>query len=340
MQHKIINPSNLLDKSGKLIQKGYATKPLLHYHRKDAASKCRLKEWDYYLIYNDKYAVALTVGKSKCILLISAALIDFTTKQTYNKTLIKLMPKFRMPESSEIGDICYKDKKVSLSISNNQCNRQIYLLMKDAIGKNYFEISLTLSQEPRDSMVIAMPFKQCDKMFAYRRKIIGMHAYGTVILGNQVYNFNCDDSYALLDWSRGIWPHHTNWYWSVAQGKVCGYRFGFNLGYGTGDTSAATENMLFYKGIASKLEDVTFHIPKTKKGYQYMKPWKITSPDKRIELKFNPILDRKVKICRLLFSSKKHQVFGTFSGYAILDNGTIILLNDFLGFAEVVKNRW
>lgn len=342
MQHRITKPSNLLNKCGKLIQKGYATKPLLKYRRKDVARKSRLKEWDYYLIYNDKYAVALTVGKSKCIVLISASLIDFTTKKITGKTTVKLLSnrKFSMPESSETGDITIKDKKIYVSFRNNKCNRELYLLMKDVLDKNNLEISLTLSQEPCDSMVIATPFKQSDKMFYYNRKIIGMLASGQAKLGNQTFTFSNNNSYGLLDWGRGVWPYHTTWYWSAAQGRICGYRFGFNLGYGFGDTTAATENMLFYKGIASKLENVTFHIPKTKKGYQYLKPWKITSSDNRVELVFNPIIDRNVNLSAIILSTNQHQVFGTFSGYAMLDDGTILLLNDFVGFAERVENRW
>lgn len=342
MQNKITKPSNLLDKSGRLIQKGYATKPLLTYRRKDVARKCRLKEWDYYLVYNNKHAVALTVAKTKCIVLVSASIIDFTTKKISSRTAIRFMSckKFSMPESSKTGDIIIKDKKLYLSICNNQCNRQLYLLMKGKTDKNDLELSLVLSQEPYDSMVIATPFKQCDKMFYYNRKIIGMQASGFARLGNESISFSNIDSYGLLDWGRGVWPYHTVWYWSVAQGRVCGFRFGFNLGYGFGDTSAATENMLFYKGIASKLEDVTFHIPKGKKGYQYMKPWKISSSDNRIELKFVPIVERKTKFWAVIFSSRQHQVFGTFSGYAVLDDGTILLINDFMGFAERVENRW
>ena len=41
---------------------------------------------------------------------------------------------------------------------------------------------------------------------------------------------------------------------------------GFNIGYGFGDTSNATENMVFYNGKAHKLEDVKFNIPLNKKG--------------------------------------------------------------------------
>jgi hypothetical protein len=35
-----------------------------------------------------------------------------------------------------------------------------------------------------------------------------------------------------------------------------------------------------------------------------------------------------------------HQVFGLFSGKAILDDGTEIIIKDRLGFAEKVRNKW
>jgi len=340
MQQKITKPSNLLDKSGKLIQKGYATKPLLRYRRKDVACKCRLKEWDSYLIYNNKQALALTVSKIRCLVYVRATLIDLATKYIYSKTAVRLMSgKFEMPESSKSGDILIKDKKLYLYISNNGCSRQLYMLMKGAADKNDLEISITLSQEPRDSLVMALPFKQSEKMFLYNRKIVGMEVSGFVRLGNRSFTFSNDDSYGLLDWGRAALPHKTNSYKACAQGRICGFRFGFNLGCGLGDTSYATENMLFYKGMASKLGDVTFNIPKSKKGYQYMKPWKITSYDKRIELKFTPILESKSKLSGIFTSIKQHRIFGSFTGYATLDDGTIILLNDFLGFTERTETK-
>ena len=65
----------------------------------------------------------------------------------------------------------------------------------------------------------------------------------------------------MLDWGRGVWTYHNTWYWGSASGQVDGVPFGWNIGYGFGDTSAASENMLFYGGKAHKLSQVTFHIP-------------------------------------------------------------------------------
>lgn len=342
MQRKITRPSKLLNKQGELVQKGYATYPILDYNRREAAKKHRLKEWDYYLIYNREYAVGLTVGKSLNLLLISVSMMDLVNKKEITKTTLKTVPgSFHMPRTSVKGDILYQDRhlQVSFRIENNIR----LLLLKNSKNANSsdLDLSLVLYNEPKDSMVIATPFKDNDKAFYYNRKIIGMRASGYVRYKDQTYMFSPVSSFGLLDWGRGIWPYKTTWYWSAAQGILHGRVFGFNLGHGFGDTSAATENMLFFNGKASKLRQVTFHIPRNDKNeYDYTKPWTITSSDQRIELVFVPILDRNVKLSILVLSTNQHQVFGKFSGRAILDDGSVIYLKDFLGFAERVQNRW
>jgi hypothetical protein len=168
-----------------------------------------------------------------------------------------------------------------------------------------------------------------------------MKASGKVSYKGKTYEFTSDNSYGLLDWGRGVWTYNNTWYWSAGQGIVNGKVFGFNLGYGFGDTTAASENMLFYDGVAHKLENVVFNIPQNeKKEFDYMKPWTFASSDQRFEMNFIPILDRSANISAVVISSKQHQVFGKFTGRAVLDDGTVIELKDFFGFAERVKNRW
>ena len=94
--------------------------------------------------------------------------------------------------------------------------------------------------------------------------------------------------------------------------------------------------MLFYDGVGHKLDDVTFHIP----ADSYMSPWKFTSSDGRFEMDFTPILDRASCTDFKLLKSDQHQVFGYFTGKAVLDDGKVIEIRDFLGFAEKVFNKW
>ena len=150
-----------------------------------------------------------------------------------------------------------------------------------------------------------------------------------------------EDSFAVLDWGRGVWTYKNTWYWGSASGQVDGVPFGWNIGYGFGDTRAASENVLFYNGKAHKLSQVVFHIPMKDDGTEdYMKPWTFSSDDGRFEMDFVPVLDRKSKTTVAVIESDQHQVFGHFTGKAVLDDGTIIDVKDFFGFAEKVKNKW
>ena len=62
MERKLTEAGELLDSQGRLIETGYATSLIKHYDRsRIKANPMRIKEWDYYLITNDRYAVALTI---------------------------------------------------------------------------------------------------------------------------------------------------------------------------------------------------------------------------------------------------------------------------------------
>ena len=49
--------------------------------------------------------------------------------------------------------------------------------------------------------------------------------------------------------------------WGSASGELDGAPFGWNIGYGFGNTSAATENVLFYDGKIHKLGESSLKFP-------------------------------------------------------------------------------
>lgn len=212
--------------------------------------------------------------------------------------------------------------------------------MKNFKDKKSFTCDITLTNEPKESMVIATPFSENQKAFYYNQKINCMRAEGNANLDGKEYLFTQNTSFGTLDWGRGVWTYNNTWYWGSGSGIVNGKTFGFNIGYGFGDTTAASENMLFYDGVAHKLDRVRFNIHKNDNGYEYMNPWTFISNDKRFEMDFIPIIDRSDKTSALIISSNQHQVFGKFTGKVILDDGAVLEIKDFLGFAERVTNKW
>lgn len=344
MQHRIVKDGPLLDELGILREPGWATELKLDYHRKDVkAPKMRRKEWDYYLITNGKFGLALTIADNGYMGLVSVSLLDFQEKweQTTSPMVIMPMGKMKLPETSVSGDLYAGGKGYQLLFENHGDTRRLTFHMDNFRDGNPIDGSVTLTEPPKDSMVIATPFAGHPRAFYYNQKLVGMRASGEVTFRGRQYRFDPTDSFAILDWGRGVWTFDNTWYWSSAAGEIGGKVFGFNLGYGFGDTSAATENMLFYDGMAHKLDQVTFQIPQKGNGEDdYMTPWRFTSNDGRFEALFEPVLDRSAMTKVGPLCSDQHQVFGAFTGSAVLDDGTRISMDRFFGFAEKVRNKW
>ncbi|MEG2259235.1 MAG: DUF2804 domain-containing protein [Oscillospiraceae bacterium] len=343
MQNEIRKPTRLLDEKGELVQRGYAKKLLLEYDRGDIkAAKHRIKEWDYYLIANDKYAVALTIDDNSYMGLVSASLLDFEKPWERTKSIMSAFPmgKTNFPSSSGEGDVSYCGKQCRFRFFFENGKRRLVCSITDFLDKKPFKCDITLSDEPEESMVIATPYKEDKKAFYYNQKINCMRACGSAEFDGRCYEFEPETSFGTLDWGRGVWTYSNTWYWGSLSGQVGGKLFGFNIGYGFGDTSAASENMLFYDGRAHKTENVTFNIPMKNGREDYLSPWTFSSSDGRFEMDFVPIIDRASCSDVLLIKSDQHQVFGRFSGTAVLDSGEKIEIKDMLGFAEKVMNRW
>ena len=338
MQHEITQNGPLLNANGTLREPGWARSLLLDYRRADVkAGKLRIKEWDYYIITNDSFGVALTIADNSYMGLISASVLEFEKPWEQTTTVLTAFPmgKYGLPETSSAGDTLYGDKRVQMAFRVQPGERRLSCRFARFLGEDALELELTLAQPPMDSMVIATPF-DAPRAFYYNQKINCMPASGVMTLGSRRFEFAPETSFGTLDWGRGVWTYDNTWYWGNGNGIVNGKPFGFNIGYGFGNTSAASENLLLYGGVAHKLSRVQFNIPEE----SFLKPWTFSSDDGRFEMDFVPVIDRAARTNALIIESDQHQVFGRFTGRAVLDDSTALELKDFLGFAEKVRNRY
>lgn len=336
--HEVTKRQDLLLPDGSLREPGWS-RQLCQVYKKDQirAPKFRIKEWDYYLVLNEDFAGAFTLSDDGYIGLQSVSLLNFKEGWEHTETILNAFPmgRFKLPETSEGGDIEYRDKRLHMAYTVRNGERRIRCFFKKFYQGKTFSCDITLRQPKMDTMVIATPFEK-KRAFYYNQKINCMPASGYMKYGGKTYVFNDDTDFGTLDWGRGVWTYDNRWYWGSGNTVIDGKPFGFNIGYGFGDTSAASENMLFYDGVGHKLDDVTFHIPKD----SYMEPWTFSSSDGRFEMDFVPVLDRAAKTNALIIESDQHQVFGRMSGTAVLDDGREIRVKDMLCFAEDVHNRY
>ena len=78
MQHEITKPQRLLDSNGNIAEPGFAKRLLWQYSRDDIkAPKIRIKEWDYYYIGNQDYALCLTLSDAGFVSCLSVSHLEF-----------------------------------------------------------------------------------------------------------------------------------------------------------------------------------------------------------------------------------------------------------------------
>jgi len=343
MQHRIITPGPLHDERGRLIETGYATELIKAYDRsRIAARRTRIKEWDYYAVVTDRFVLALTIDHNGYMTMDSISLLDFEQNSQVTKSVMNLplVSPRDLPPTSAKGDIRVKGKGYLMSFENDGHSRRLTGFMNRFSRDDTLVFDLHLTDAPKETMVIVTPYRDHPEAFYYNQKINCIRVEGMVTLGGREYRCDPADSFAVLDWGRGVWTYDNTWFWGSASGLADGVPFGFNIGYGFGDTSAATENVLFYDGKIHKLSQVTFNIPQRDGKDDFMAPWTFTSDDGRFEMAFLPVMDRSAKVDLKFICSDQHQVFGRFSGTAVLDDGTKLRIDNLMGFAEKVRNKW
>ncbi|MEW8979838.1 MAG: DUF2804 domain-containing protein [Symbiobacterium sp.] len=339
MQKRIERPGPVLRPDGTLAERGYATRAVLNFNREAIkAPPWRIKEWDFYQVSNDRYCLQMTIGHVSYAGDVSVNLFEFATGRKITASSLLLLPfgRLGMPRSAEEGDLTYCGRGFVMQFLVRKGERRLICLADGRRGRPPVAVDIRLEQPDPTSIVMATPFDEDRRCFYYNQKINCMPASGVARFGDREYPFEPDSAFGLLDWGRGVWPFRHQWFWGNGSGWVNGRRFGFNIGWGFGNTEAATENVLFYDGTAHKLGHVYCDLA----GGGYMARKRITSDDGRFDMEFTPIYDNYTHTKILFVETSCHQVWGRFNGRAVLDDGTVIEVKDLVAFVEHAVNRW
>jgi len=331
MQKLFVEKGPVLNENGS-PNPGYSTKSLLTYQRKAIkAPPYRIKEWDFYQVTDSRMCLQFTIGHAAYAGQVGVMFFDFEkgTKLAEKGTFLVLpFGSLHMPEDAETDHVLQYDKKAgTMRFETTGDTHHLSCRWDD------FEADIILKRQCANSLVINVPFDESPKAFYYNQKINCMTAEGTVRYGDREYTYSPVDSFGILDWGRGVWPFHNEWYWSNGTGYIDNRIFGFNLGCGFGNTGSATENILFWGDTVHKLGDVQFE-----RGDGYMEPWHLHDKEDRLDLIFTPEYDRTTKTKLLWVDNCCHQMFGSFSGRAVLEDGMTLKINNLISFAEHAVN--
>lgn len=337
-ERRIESPVPLLDGEGRLVSPGYATRMLFAYDRKRVrCGPLSLKEWDFYQIASGEYIVQLVVGHVSYMASFSATIFSIKTGERRSVSRMKLLPfkSLPMPVDPEAPNtLAVELKDFSIRFETTKDRRLLTLKARDR-KSGIADIELKLDNDKdNDKMVIATSFSHPLRFYLNEKENF-YRVRGRAVIGDLSVEFTESDT-ALLDWGRGVWPYKHEWFWGNGSGFVEGGRFGFNIGWGFGDTSLATENMVFWNGKATKIGTLRVE----RNPDDYMADWRFRDEAGSFDFTMRPLFDNFTQTNLCIVKTRCHQVFGSFSGTAVCDDGRKIEVRDLTAFCEHAVNRW
>lgn len=359
IQKEYTEPTKLLDEKGNLIAPGWARHMIFDYDRSQVVPKMRSKEWDFYQISNGKYAVQLSFANISFGGYVGAVLMDLKNKQHDRKhstgtmcdaTIIYLggREKYPLPPKGDVpNNVKYTVDsifgKADFEFDTKETSRTLHFESKvkgqDVICDFHMDIP-----EGLENITTVLPFKDSPTSFFMTTKQNCMPCSGTFKFGDTVIEFSKEDTYCALDWGRVNTPHKLVWYWGNGAQKIkdedgSEHTVGFEITWGIGDESYATETAIFYDGKAHKFGAVD--VEKFPKTNGFMKPWKFVSEDGRFDMTMTPFFDNHSDTNVLdILRMHTHQLHGMWNGTVTLDDGKKIEIKDMYAFCEYCENKW
>jgi hypothetical protein len=340
-QNEIESPVSVLDESGWPLNFGWSKSPSFFYDPALVrAPRRQISESDRYVLFSPTYLVILEISDDGYLGYMGISVISLKDKKRTTQIYQRLFPLggLEMPPDSGTGAVSFTRGRVRLDFFPMENGVRIIRADIPYFGHHRSLRGELVLSEPvfAESLVTNMPWRRERSAFCYSRRSPWYIAEGVIQFGTLELVFTKGKAWGIFDWNRGVRPRTDIHYWAAACGLCEGRQIGFSIGYGSADSSQGTENAFFIDGKIHKLDQVTFHISPS----NWMLPWHFTSNDNRLEMEFTPHQERVERNQMLVFSQRRRQVCGFFSGKVVLEDGSQMIFDNITGLAERRKTRF
>jgi len=336
-EHELFEPVDLCDKKGNLnpAAVGWSRTPLHTFNLQGHWP--RKKQWNYWAVVSPTHMFSVTVSNVDYLGLPFIYLLDFENKTFAEKTLLKPLGAGCNLGPLVADDVVYNDPVMQIEMVHVEDGIKIKVGCPDFEGKP-LKVDLLVHQ-PRHHETLNVVIPWSEKRFQFTSKQNTLTTEGTLQWGEDVVKFQPEDSYACLDFGRGIWPFESFWNWSSFSSRLPdGRSVGVNLGAGWTDGTGMNENAICLDGVLTKIsEDITFDYDQS----NFMAPWHLSySVTDRVDLEFRPFFERQAKTDALVIYSEVHQMFGHFNGRLKCQSGETVQIENAIGWAEDHHAKW
>jgi hypothetical protein len=343
MQNEITVATDFLNDSGHVAVSGWARKEVFKYDpSKLRVGRFRIKAWDFWELYNQEHRVILNIYDIGYTGVAQFSFTDFKKKKTIDRSIHKLLPLGSIGNPNSLTyvkplRVQGSKERMTFSQSGDEITLECYFPKTRSSQELSFKATLNIESD-MDRMVNVIPFTNPNQ-FAYAIKMncVPLKEDAALKIGDEKFVFFKDRSFAVLDWTRAVFPYRNQWKWCSASGRIDGEPFGFNLDYGFGTESS--KSMLFHGKTGHNLDQVYYQHDTD----DLEKTLAITSNDERVNLSLRPTFVEKPGIDLGFLAMKGISTYGLFTGKVVLDSGKVIEIREkdqLFGWAEEYYQRW
>jgi len=327
---------NILTTKGIPNNPGYAYRNYFIYNRNNIHTvESRIKEWEFYQFNEGDWILQFTIGHASLFDSLDSELFNLKTGKRYGLLKLKLHIKnqFKFPNTEKDHLLEYHSKNYNIRFELKNSKRILDVECSTKQFKKAHVHCVVDNIYDNDKMNILTPFKENKYQFFLNYKENYYHAEAVCDYDNEHFEFK--NLKGLIDSGRGYWPYEQEWIWSNMTATINGVDIGWNLGYGFGDLSNATENMVFVNHKGYQLGEITT----TLDWNDTFKPLSIKDKNDHLYVELSPIYDNVSKTKVLWIDNICHQVFFYAKGYINVDNKKIEF-KDVVCFLEHAHNHW
>lgn len=328
-EREITEPVDLCQVGGMLNQDavGWARRPL---HRANLPRRAgrgwgRTKRWEYWGVVSATHAVGVQVSSLDYAAVHGLYVLERATGREWREDATVVPSRgVSLPDRAARGRVSVNAGPIAVTIDQSPD--------RTSITATSPSICLDLVAERpsgQESMSVVVPWSH--RRFQYTLKDLALPAHGTLDLDGVTRTLG-PDAYAVLDHGRGLWPYRMTWNWGAGSGPGGN---AIQLGGRWTDGTGSTENALLKDGVVHKIDaHLSWHYDRK----DWLRPWRITGDG--VDARFVPFHDRVARAELGLVGNRTHQCFGTYEGTARADDGTELVLDGLVGWAEEARNRW
>ncbi|MDX1754427.1 MAG: DUF2804 domain-containing protein [Marinobacter sp.] len=306
----------------------YDLRTVMDRPRSGLARRWRFNQFQFISVMGPDWLLGVAIVDLKLVSNAFFYLFDFRSGDLYERSMLQpLARKTRMEPRPEAGVSRFARGGTEILIEPSAHARR--LRIRDG---HRVTADLTLL---RDDDPLRVTCQAGYNGWVFTRKSAGLPVTGAVSWEGREYH--CDDRFrGTIDWSCGYMRRETAWNWACLAGQSAdGRSVGLNLAAGVNETGV-TENALWIDGRCHKLDMARFEFDRQAPE----SPWRVTTSDGRVDLRFVPSGVRQERMDILLLASNFRQYAGTFEGLVRDEAGREISVDGLRGLMEDHFARW